>query len=272
MLQKANVSATARFTVTGAALGLLRRMGTESDVPRPTPMVSRPNEMTAAPLLLTVTTAVYVFKASPPIGDPSGLRNFPLYFLSGMLPFNFFSITIGTSIGAVQGGAGLIKKVQFPHEHLVFAIVVAQFVTLMIELSILTAAMLLFGHNILPQLVPLLLILVLLAAFTSGVALALAAANVFYHDVNYLWGILAQILFYASPVIYDVRTLAFAPLRIIALYGPTGGFITAVHNVVYDLRLPSSIRLIELVVLSVGTFVLGLWVYNKLSPKFAEEM
>src|ERR1700712_3372761 len=140
-------------------------------------------------MLIFTVIFIYVFKATPPIGDPSGLKNFPLYFLSGVLPFNFFSITVGTSIGAVQGGAGLIKKVQFPHEHLVFSVVIAQFVTLMIELVILTIAMLLIGNNIIPQFVPLLLVLSMLAMFTSGIALTLAAANVFYHDVNYLWGI-----------------------------------------------------------------------------------
>src|SRR4051812_43700463 len=79
---------------------------------------------------------IYVFKASPLPGDPSGLTNFPLYFLSGILPFNFFTISASTSIGNVQGGASLIKKVRFPNEHLVFSVVVAQFVTLMIELSL----------------------------------------------------------------------------------------------------------------------------------------
>ena len=64
-------------------------------------------------------------------------------------------------------------------------------------------------------LAPLLVVLLLLALFSSGVALALAAANVFYHDVNYLWGILSQILFYATPVIYDARSLQFAPLKVI---------------------------------------------------------
>jgi ABC-type polysaccharide/polyol phosphate export permease len=151
-------------------------------------------------------------------------------------------------------------------------VVVAQFITLLIEITLLTAGLLLLGNNVIPWLGPLMIVLVLLAFFTSGVALALAAANVFYHDVNYLWGILSQILFYATPVIYDPRNLDFAPIKVLAQPGPTGSFITAIHNVVYDLRLPSPIRLAELVILSVGTFALGLWVYNKLSPKFAEEM
>src|SRR3954469_21139799 len=124
-------------------------------------------------MLIFSVIFLVIFKATPQIGDPSGLQNFPLYFLTGLLPFNFFSIAVGTSMGAVQGGAGLIKKVQFPHEHLVFSVVVAQFVTMLIELLILTTAMLLFGNNVLPQLVPLMLVLALLALFSSGVALVL---------------------------------------------------------------------------------------------------
>ncbi|TPW15754.1 MAG: putative polysaccharide ABC transporter permease protein [Acidimicrobiaceae bacterium] len=215
---------------------------------------------------------LYVFKATPPIGDPSGLKNFPLYFLSGALPFNFFAITVGVAIGSVQGGAGLIKKVQFPHEHLVFSVVVAQFVTLLIELVVLAVALLLAGNMVLPWLPVLLLVLGLLALFTTGVALMLSAANVFYHDVNYLWGILSQILFYSTPVIYNPAIIEVRALRFIANYGPTGSFITAVHNVVYDLRMPGNGRLLQLVVMSFAMFALGAWAFDKLSPRFAEEM
>jgi ABC-type polysaccharide/polyol phosphate export permease len=213
-----------------------------------------------------------VFKATPPVGDPSGLKNFPLYFLSGALPFNFFTISVGVAIGSVQGGAGLIKKVQFPHEHLVFSVIVAQFVTLLIELAVLVVAMLIAGHVVLPWLPALLLILGLLALFTTGVALTLAAANVFYHDVNYLWGILSQILFYATPVIYNPATLDVRLLRVIANYGPTGSFITAIHEVMYDLRIPGPGRIAQLVVMSFLTFFGGAAFFNRLSPRFAEEM
>ena len=214
----------------------------------------------------------YVFKAKPLPGDPSGLTNFPLYFLSGLLPFNFFAITVGVSIGAVQGGAGLIKKVQFPHEHLVFSVVVAQFVTLLIELCILTIAMLISGNMVLPWLPMMIVVMCLLALFTTGVALVLAAANVFYHDVNYLWSILSQLLFYATPVIYFPSSIALRPLALLAKYGPTGSFISAAHNIMYDGRLPNAWRLLELVALAGGSFFIGARVFALLSPKFAEEM
>ena len=215
---------------------------------------------------------LYVFEAVPPTGEPSGLKNFPLYFLCGLLPFNFFSIAIGVSIGQVQNGAGLIKKVQFPHEHLVFSVVVAQFVTLLIEMVVLTIAMLIGGNMVLPWLPVLFVILALLAMFTTGVALVLASCNVFFHDVNYLWGILVQILFYATPIIYDPGSIELDALRTISNYGPTGSFIVAVRNVMYELRMPGLGRVLQLVVMSFGSFFIGAWVFNRLSPRFAEEM
>jgi ABC-type polysaccharide/polyol phosphate export permease len=223
-------------------------------------------------MLIFTVVFIYIFKANPLPGDPSGLKNFPLYFLSGILPFNFFGISVTSAIGNVQGGANLIKKVRFPNEHLVFSVVVAQFVTLMIELSLLTVVMLLVGHMVLPWLPALLAVLLLLAVFTSGVALMLAAANVFYHDVNYLWGIVNQMLFYVTPIIYFPAVLNLRVLELIANYGPTGSFIVSVHNIVYDLRFPGLGRMGELVIMSFGTFLLGAWVFGRLAPKFAEEM
>jgi hypothetical protein len=88
-------------------------------------------------MLIFSVIFTYVFGQNPLAGDPSGLKNFPLYFLCGLLPWNFFAITTSTAMGNVQNGAGLIKKVTFPHEHLVFSVVVAQFVTLLIETIIL---------------------------------------------------------------------------------------------------------------------------------------
>uniref|UniRef100_UPI00374F1CA3 ABC transporter permease n=1 Tax=uncultured Ilumatobacter sp. TaxID=879968 RepID=UPI00374F1CA3 len=87
-----------------------------------------------------------VFDGNAPRGAASGLDNFPLYFLSGLLPFQFFSISVTAAIGNVQGGASLIKKVAFPHEHLVFSIVIAQLVTIGIELVVLSISFLFFGY------------------------------------------------------------------------------------------------------------------------------
>jgi ABC-type polysaccharide/polyol phosphate export permease len=213
-----------------------------------------------------------VFKAAPPIGDPSGLEVFPLYFLSGLLPFQFFSMTVTTGIGVVEGSASLIKKVAFPHEHLVFSVTIAQVVTLLIELGVLTAALIIFGQMALPWFFVSLPLVVLLMGFTMGVALALSAANVFYRDINYLWGIVAQLMFYASPILYTPDAIENDTLRFLTNWGPMGSFIRAFHEVYYDGRMPGIGRWLHLLFISSVTFAIGAWIFNRLSPRFAEEM
>lgn len=223
-------------------------------------------------MLIFTIIFTYVFGQNPLAGDPSGLKNFPLYFLCGLLPWNFFAITTSTAMGNVQNGAGLIKKVTFPHEHLVFSVVVAQFVTLLIETIILFVALTLAGQTPLVWLPILLVLYGLWALFTTGVALALSAANVFFHDVQYLWSIVSQLLFYATPVIYFIPLIKLDALRNVANYGPTGSFIVAFHDVLYDGRMPSIARVGYLAVLAAFTLAAGAWIFGKLSPRFAEQM
>src|SRR5215203_4348717 len=73
------------------------------------------------------TTLVYsfvfvvLFDAQAPIGNPSHLQVFGLYIICAILPWNYMSIGVGTSMGAVLGNGSLVKKVAFPREHLVLA-------------------------------------------------------------------------------------------------------------------------------------------------------
>lgn len=228
------------------------------------------NPLTQMAIFSVIFLVVFVQKA--PLGDPSGLKSFPLYFLSGFIPFNFFSIAVGVSIGQVQGGASLIKKVAFPHEHLVLSIIVAQFVTMLIEVAVLLAALLIAGSMVLPWLPVLLVVLSLLAVFTTGLALLLASANVFFTDVGYLWTIVSQLLFYASPVIWNPATVGKPWLTNIASLLPTGAFIMTVHQVVYDLSMPSPQRFAQLTIYAFGSLAIGSAVFDRLSPKFAEEL
>ncbi len=213
-----------------------------------------------------------VFGGIPPRGQASGLENFPLYFLSGLLPFQFFSISVTASIGSVQGGASLIKKVAFPHEHLVLSIVLAQLVTVCIELLVLSVTFLLFGHFMFQWLIPMAGLLVLIGLFTTGVAFALSAANVFFHDINYLWGIAAQVLFYASPIIFVLGQVPSPAVNTYAPWTPTGAFVVASHEILYDGTFPSLERWGYIALWAVVMFALGAWVFNRLSPRFAEEL
>jgi ABC-type polysaccharide/polyol phosphate export permease len=133
-------------------------------------------------------------------------------------------------------------------------------------------AFLIAGSMVLPWIPVMLLLMALMGVFTTGVALALASANVFYRDISYLWGIAAQILFYVTPIIYVPDAIDIPWLRALTNWGPTGSFIRASHEILYDTRMPSMWRWLHLTVLSTLTFAFGAWMFQKLSPRFAEEL
>lgn len=244
-------------------------------------------------MLIFTIIFTYVFVSKPVPGDPSGLTNFPLYFLSGLLPWNFFAITTSVAMSNVQSGSGLIKKVSFPHEHLVFSVLIAQFVTLLIETAILVLALLIAnqnimvghfngqssssgGSNVLVWLPVALVLYLFWALFTAGVALALSAFNVFFHDIQYLWTIVSQVLFYVTPVIYFTNrlpdVLVGRVLKAVAHWGPTGSYTVAFHDLFYNGRMPATTLLLYLAGVAIVTFTLGVWTFGRLSPRFAEEM
>ena len=61
-------------------------------------------------------------------------------------------------------------------------------------------------------------------------------------------------------------------LRALTDWGPTGSFVTASHEIMYDGRMPGFGRWAHFVIISALTFAFGAWIFNRLSPRFAEEL
>lgn len=212
------------------------------------------------------------FNQTAPVGNPSGLQSFPLYFLAGLLPFNYFSISVTAGIGSISANGGLISKVAFPHEHLPLSVLAAQLATFLIELGVLAIALLIAGQMVLPWLVPYVALVALLTVFTAGVSLALSAANVFFRDVTHLWSIAAQLLFYATPIIWVPEVIDNDTLDTFSNWHPTGSFIRASQQLLYGGHMPSLARWAHLTVVALVSLAVGSWIFNRLSPRFAEEV
>ena len=90
----------------------------------------------------------------PPLllGVPSGLDNFALYLLCGLLPWNFFGLITSLGLGAVSVNSGLVRRVAFPREVLVFSNVLHACVQFSIEMTLLFIVLLIAGSPFLPWL------------------------------------------------------------------------------------------------------------------------
>lgn len=229
--------------------------------------------------IFTVVFLVFL-KVEVPKGDPSGMKIFAFFLLCGLLPWNFLANSMSGGMTALLSNATLIKKVYFPREVLVSANVASWLVSLLIELGVLAVALLVAGNMVLPWLPAVIVLVAIQMVFVTGVALLLSVLNVYFRDVQHLIGILLQLWFYSTPIVYPLkvvplrRELFGVDLPVRALYdlNPMVRFVEAYRDLLYELRLPAASSVIYLVVVSVLTLGIGFVVFNRLEPKLAEEL
>jgi ABC-2 type transport system permease protein len=235
------------------------------------------------PALMTAVYAIMLgvyFGISPDPGDPSGIDVYAFFLLAGLLPWNFFSSSLTTSMGTIVNAGGLMTRVWFPRLLLPVSSILALAVSLLIELGILTVAITVVTQTFLLHLLPVAVVLViLLVFFTSGIAFWLAASNVRYRDVEYLTGVLLLAYFYLTPVIYPVTFVPDTPVlgtsitwRQVALVNPMARFAMAFRNVFYDVRLPGLPTMLWLIGWSLVAFYAGTAFFVRRSDRFAEMM
>jgi lipopolysaccharide transport system permease protein len=233
----------------------------------------------ATMLVFTFVFAV-VFKIQPPVGNPSGLKSFPFFLICALLPWNFLAAGLTAACGSIIANAGLIKKVYFSRAMLPTSNVLSWNTNLLIELGVLTVALLLAGKVML-IFVPVALVIVFLQVlFVLGLGLALAALNVYFRDIQHFLSILLLLWFYATPIIYPISRVpethriagVNVPFKTLYLLNPMVHFTEAYRAVFYDLRLPSAKTFLYMAISAGVAMAVGLWVFRKLEARFAEEL
>jgi ABC-2 type transport system permease protein len=213
--------------------------------------------------------------AEAPTGDPSGLDNFAFFLLCGLLPWNFFSLITSLGLGAVSSNAGLVRRVAFPREVLVFSNVLHACVQFSIEISLLLVILLVAGSPFLPWLPVVVLTSVLLAVFATGIAMALSVLAVYFRDMSYLWAIVSQIWFWATPIVYPPTLLeAEAPSWVnnVLKLNPMNGFIEVYRRCLYDAGAPGWRTMFGLTLISGLSLTIGWAIFNRMSRRLPEEV
>lgn len=226
------------------------------------------------------TLAVYsvvfglILRIDAPPGVPSGLDNFALYLSCALLPWNFLSNSLSSGVMAVVGNAGIVKKVWFPRQLLPISVVLSWTVSLLIEMGLVAAAMLLFGNMVLPWIPLVLAVVALQTAFCTGLAMLVAAANVYFRDIQHFLGIFLQVWFYLTPVVYSADLVETHGPKLFFLYrlNPMYQFVSAYRSLLYDLRSPSATTWGAMILCAGASLALGSLVFRRLAPKFAEEL
>lgn len=227
------------------------------------------------------TVAIYsfvfgvLFKSTAPVGDPSGLKGFAYFLLAALLPWNFFALVTNLGMGAIASNSGLVRRVAFPREVLVFSNSLHACVQFSIEIGLLCVVLLIAGGPILPWIPVMLLVSVLLAIFASGFALALSTLSVYFRDLTYLWTIFIQVWFFLTPVVYGPELLeARAPAwaERILQFNPMRAFVSSYRDLLYDARCPALTRFLFMAVAAFLSLALGWYIFHRMGRRLPEEV
>ena len=224
----------------------------------------------ANPLVLT---AVYSFVFNFVYKSPT--ENFPLFLILGLLPFNFFSISVSMCSGSIIANGNLIKKVVFPREIIPLSIIFAGLINFLLELAVILVILGALGFNFVPYLPIFFITIFLQVVATIGFGFIFASLTVYFRDMEQLITNILLVWFFATPIVYDMglvsdkSNLAAVALK---LFNPLTSMILLYRESLLYLNWPSLNLLLFAVGNSFGILIIGYFVFQKLSPNFAKEI
>ena len=206
-----------------------------------------------------------------PLIMKSDIPNYTVFVCCGLIPWTFFSTAISrTSFVMVENG-NIIKKVYFPREILPISIVTSELVNFFISTIIIFAFVLAYGMGFTWYIVFYPLILIVQYVLLIGISLLVSSLTVYFRDLQHFIGILLQLLFYATPIVYGMDIIPVSFQWILKL-NPMSYIIDGYRSIFYYQRMPDLVGLGIVFAISVVLCIVGYFIFNKLQKRFAEEL
>jgi ABC-type polysaccharide/polyol phosphate export permease len=158
--------------------------------------------------------------------------SYPVFMLSGLLPWLFFAMTVTAAVTAITGGSGLAAKVYFPRAILPLVVVRSNFYGFGLRLLVVLAAALLFGVGIGTSIVLIVPAVALMLLLSAAFSLVFAGLQVYFRDVNFIVTATIQAWFWGSAVFYPITLVPEGPLRTLMRVNPATGMVSLFRSAI----------------------------------------
>lgn len=204
-----------------------------------------------------------------------------VYLLLGVVLWNYFTEVTSNGLSAIVGKGDLMRKLSFPRYVIVVAGSFSALINLGINLLVVMAFMIMNGVPITWGILWILPLIIELFVFALAIAFLLSALYVKFRDINYIWEVVLQAGFYATPVLYPIQMVvdkSETAARIMSL-SPMTQIIQDSRAVVVTSETITISHLFQnplmpLIPISIVIIlaILAVVYFKKKSPKFAEEI
>lgn len=205
--------------------------------------------------------------------------NFPIYLLLGIVLWNFFTEMTQQSLGAIVGRGDLIRKIRIPRWLIILSASVSALINLGLNLLVVLIFVIISGMDLLVTSILLPLFILEIYIFALGLGFLLSALFVKYRDISYIWDVILQAGFYATPILYPVSLITNVSAQKVLLLNPMAQAIQGARNVFVT---PESITINNvwdsqwafLIPLGIvfGTLIVGVLYFKREAKDFAENL
>lgn len=213
--------------------------------------------------LLTMTVQYAIFSTM----FRSDIPHYPVYLLTGVVFFNFFSEAVSLGMHCITGNASLIKKVYVPKYIYPVTRTLSSSINFLLALIPLVLVMLFTGLHFHLSLLLLIFDLLCMFCFVLGMVMILSTLMTFFQDVQFLWNVISMVWMYATPIFYPESII---PAQFLPLYhmNPLYQYITFARICIINGVSPAPTAYLWCLLSALGVLALGVWLFKKNQDKF----
>ena len=217
--------------------------------------------------LLQIAVYAFVFQ----VVLKSNIEDYAVYLCCGLIPWQYFAGIVNKGAATIIDNGNVIKKVYFPREILPISVVTSEGVNFMIATVIILIFMLGGGRPFTIYLLFYPLILAIQYIVSIGVALIVSSISVYFRDLIHILGILIQLLFYATPIVYSINQVP-SNFAWVMKINPMAYLIEGYRAIFYNGQMPDLKGLAIALGMGIVLFIIGRFTFSKLQKRFAEEL
>jgi lipopolysaccharide transport system permease protein len=198
-------------------------------------------------------------------------EDFAANLLVGIMAWRFFATGTSAALQSIVSKPSLVTKVYIPRQILVLSTVLANLISSLLEFLVLLPILFVLLKHLPLTIVLFPLVHIPYLLFIYGIGLLLAALFVYFRDLNQIWEVLINVLFFCSPIIYP---LSIVPGYLMPYYmlNPITQFIVTYRHLMVAGTLPPITSITGVIAIATIAWLIGNYAFNRLQRRFAEEV
>jgi ABC-2 type transport system permease protein len=222
--------------------------------------------------------AVLYFAITEILGFGNAIPHYPAYLITALILWEFFATTTSEAEASLVANQGMIRSIPIPPLAIPLSIVLRSLLDLSIKLIIVAIVIAISGVPVTRDWLQIPFLLGFLIVFAIAMAGLLSTLYVNYRDINPIWDVVLQVMFWGSPIIYTIEAVP-EQFRTVMLLNPLALTMVQLRHAVFDPNAPagwsylSHESLVVIPVAIVGAaLIAAVLMLGRTTPRLAEQL